>query len=50
MIYLTILMSAVLSVPVALAFRGYGPKAMAIAGITNFVAYMLGLWLLGAFA
>lgn len=49
MIYLTILMSGILSVPVALAFKGYGPKVMATAGLANFTLYMLGLWALGAF-
>ena len=50
MIYLMIFMSVLFSLPVAFAFKGYGPRAMVIGGVTNFIAYMIGLWFLGAFA
>lgn len=49
MMLLIILMSVLFSIPVAFAFRGYGPRAMTIAGIVNFLVYMAGLWFLGAF-
>ena len=50
MIYFIVFMSMILSVPVAFAFKSYGPRAMVLAGVLNFVAYMAGLWLLGVFS
>lgn len=50
MILVIVFMSLFFSLIFAYAFKGYGPKAMVIAGAANFTAYMLGLWALGAFS
>jgi len=50
MTWILVLASLAFSIPVAMAFRAYGPRAMTIAGAVNFVLYMLGIWLLGGFS
>lgn len=48
--WILILASLAFSLPVAMAFRAYGPRAMIIAGTVNFMLYMIGIWLLGGFS